>query len=431
MQKGQGDGAGYVRRIVDDELDVLLEGLPAISIEGPKAVGKTATALQRAATVHQLDDPSQREILEAEPSRIVSGESPILIDEWQRLPASWDLVRRAVDRGATPGRFLLTGSATPINLPTHSGAGRIVTIRLRPMSLVERGVAQPTVSLGGLLSGRRAPVAGATTISLPEYTAEIVASGFPAIRRAPAHVGRVQLDGYLERIVERDIDELGRSVRNEPALRRWMMAYAAATATTTSFEKIRHAASPENGKAPSKPAAIPYRDALERIWVLDANPAWLPTRNRLRQLGAAPKHHLADPALAARLLGIGVDGLLEGVAVGPPIRRDGTLLGALFESLVTLSVKVYAQANGARVGHLRTHRGTREIDLIVERDDQRVVAIEVKLGRLVGDDDVRHLLWLQDQIGHDLLDMVVVTSGPEAYRRRDGVAVVPAALLDR
>ena len=140
-------------------------------------------------------------------------------------------------------------------------------------------------------------------------------------------------------------------------------------------------------------------------------------------------HQLADPALAARLLGVGVDRLIDGADSGYAIPRDGTLLGALFESLVSLSVRVYAQANEARVSHLRTRGGEHEIDLIVERDDGRVVALEVKLSALVGSEDVRHLRWLAERMGADLLDAAVITTGSEAYRRADGIAVIPAALL--
>ncbi|MXY12411.1 MAG: DUF4143 domain-containing protein [Acidimicrobiaceae bacterium] len=140
-------------------------------------------------------------------------------------------------------------------------------------------------------------------------------------------------------------------------------------------------------------------------------------------------HQLADPALAARLLGVGADALIDGGDAGPAIPRDGTVLGALFESLVTLSVRVYAQANEARVSHLRTRAGEQEVDLIVERADGRVVALEVKLSALIDDRDVRHLHWLAEQIGPNLLDAAVITTGPEAYRRADGIGVIPAALL--
>jgi predicted AAA+ superfamily ATPase len=208
-----------------------------------------------------------------------------------------------------------------------------------------------------------------------------------------------------------------------------MTAYAAASSTSASFETIRNAATGGHGEKPAKSTVIPYRDILERLWILDPVPAWLPSRNQIARLSAPPKHQLVDPALAARLLGVDAAHLLDAEPAGPPIPRDGTLLGALFESLVTLSVRVYAQQAEASVRHLRTTGGEREVDLIVERAGGRVVAIEVKLARAVGDRDVRNLRWLGERLGDNLLDAVVVTTGEEAYRRSDGIAVVPAALL--
>lgn len=419
----------YIPRLVDDLLEELQPALPAISLEGPKAVGKTRTALRRANTVYRLDDPAQEEVARAEPARLIQGTPPILIDEWQRVPESWDLVRRAVDEEPTPGRFLLTGSATPTQKPTHSGAGRIVTVRMRPLTLAERGLAAPTVSLAALLTGKESELQGKTHLVLSDYADEIVASGFPGLRLLEGRPLREQLNGYLRRIVEVDFHQLGHSVRKPSTLRRWMTAYAAATSTTASYETIRDAATSGDGDKPSYNATRPYREILEQLWIIDQVPAWIPSRNPLSQLTQSPKHHLADPALSARLIGIGTGALLEGDAPGPQVPRDGTLLGHLFESLVTLSVRVYAEASEARVRHLRTRGGRHEIDLIVERDDNRIVALEVKLSRTVDDDDVKHLLWLRDRIGDDLLDAVVVTTGPEAYRRSDGIGVVPAGLL--
>jgi hypothetical protein len=208
-----------------------------------------------------------------------------------------------------------------------------------------------------------------------------------------------------------------------------MAAYAAATATTASFETIRDAATGGQGEKPSKTTTQPYREILERLWIVDPVPAWLPSRNRLNRLAQPPKHHLADPALAARILGLDADALLSGGGTQLPIPREGPLLGSLFESLVTLDVRVYAQAAEAQVSHLRIQGGRQEIDLIVERADQRVLAIEVKLGGTVDDDDVKHLVWLSNRIGDDLLDAIVIHTGPQAFRRKDGIAVVPAALL--
>jgi hypothetical protein len=419
---------GYRSRVVDGELSLLLGELAALSLEGAKAVGKTQTAIRRAATIHRLDDAAQLAVVGADPSRLTQGSRPVLIDEWQRLPESWDVVRRAVDDDQTPGQYLLTGSATPTQ-PTHSGAGRIVTLRMRPMTLMERGVSNPSVSLANLLSGRRAPVGGETDVSLETYAHEIVASGFPGLRGLTGRALRAQLDGYITRIVERDFEELGHRIRNPAALRRWMTAYAAASSTTASYETIRDAATGGEADKPAKTTTQPYRDTLERLWIIDGVPAWQPVRNPIARLTATPKHQLADPALAARLLGADVDALLEARAMGPPIPRDGALLGHLFESLVTLDIRVFAQAAEATVKHLRTRTAQHEVDLIVERGDHRIVAIEVKLGQRVDDGDVKHLRWLADQIGDDLLDAVVVTSGRSAYRRPDGIAVVPAALL--
>jgi len=419
----------YSPRAVDAEVDELIQAVAAVAIEGAKGVGKTATAARRARQTRELDDPVQRSIAIADPARLLDGPAPVLIDEWQYVPESWDLVRRAVDAGAKPGSFLLTGSSRLAERGSHSGAARIVSVRMRPLALSERGLTPPTVSLAKLLEGERPSLSGGCSVGLEDYVREIVSSGFPGLRSLSGRALRAQLDGYLLRIVDRDFEELGHNLRDPAALRRWMAAYAAASSTAASFEKIRDAATAGHGEKPAKTTTLPYRDVLERLWILDPVEAWLPSRNRISRLSSPPKHQLADPGLAARLLGVDAEALLEGRDAGPPIPRDGTLLGALFESLVTLSVRAYAQAAEATVKHLRTAGGKREIDLIVERADGRVVAVEVKLARDAKDRDTAHLHWLADRLGDELLDAVIVTTGAEAYRRRDGIAVVPATLL--
>jgi len=377
-----------------------------------------------------MDDATQREPLTADPQRLDRASAPVLIDEWQHEPAVWDFVRRSVDRNPAPARFLLTGSATPTSAPTHSGAGRIVQLRMRPMSLAERALAEPTVSLRELLTGRRPAVNGRTGLSLVDYAEEIVRSGFLAIRQLPPRARRAQLDGYLNRIVERDFPEQGHLVRRPDTLRGWLAAYAAATATTSSYNAILDAATPGETNKAAKTTTTVYRDVLSQLWLLDPVPGWLPSRSAFSRLGAAPKHHLAEPALAARLLGVDVPALLDDSAPDTAVRRPGPLLGALFESLVTLSVRVYAQAAEATVHHLRTRDSRHEVDLIIQRADQRIVALEVKLSPSVSDDDVRHLTWLRAQLGDDLLDAAVITTGAEAYRRADGIAVIPLCLLE-
>ena len=346
------------------------------------------------------------------------------------MSETWDVVRRAVDADPVGGRFLLTGPASPLNPPTHTGAGRIVSLRMRPMALAERGVGVPTVSLAALLDGSRPTLDGETDAGLDEYAYEIVASGFPGLRGIADRAVRAQLDGYIERVIDHDFRDLGgTTVRNQATLQRWLSAYSCAISSTASYEKIRDASTAGHTEKPAKDTVLHWLDTLERLWMIEPLPAWSPQRNDLSRLIQSPKHHLVDPALAARLRGATLGALLDAAPAGQLGPRDGTLFGVLFESLVTQSVRVYAQAAEARVSHFRTRNGDREADLIVERADRRVVALEVKAAHAIGDSDVEHLAWLKDRIGPDLLDALVISTGPYAYRRPDGVGVVPAALL--
>jgi uncharacterized protein len=286
----------------------------------------------------------------------------------------------------------------------------------------------PTVSLAELLTGGGG-VAGRTPLSLPDYTDEIVRSGFPGLRHLRGRALRAQLDGYVSLIVDREMPDAGHAVRRPATLLAWLRAYGAAVGTATSYEKIRDAATAGHGDKPAKTTTLPYIDVLTDLRILDPLDAWSTSSNRLMRLTQGPKHHLADPALVTQLLGLDAAALLAGKQGAVEVPRHGTLLGGLFESLVTLSVRVFAQAAEARISHLRTHAGRNEIDLIVERGDGRVLAIEVKLAASVDDDDVRHLHWLKKQLGDRLIDRVVVSTGPAAHRRADGIAVVPLGLL--
>lgn len=419
----------YRRRVIDDALDELFPHLAAIALEGAKGVGKTATATQRAATALSLNNPNEHAALTGNLDLVAQVPPPVLIDEWQLEPSVWDRVRRAVDDDPTGGRFLLAGSASVApGIRIHSGAGRIVSMAMRPMAFSERGISSPTVSLKSLLAGEPQAIGGTSDVDVPTYAEEILRSGFPGIRDLPERARQLQLDSYIGRIVERELPENGMSVRRPSALRAWLTAYATATATNAAYSKILDAASPGEGEKPARQTTAAYREHLQRIFILDPLEAWIPAFAPLKRLTYTPKHHLVDPALAARLVGLDKSGLLRGQ--GDRISAaTGTWLGALFESLVTQSVRVYASAAAARVGHLRTKNGNHEIDLIVEGKNRLCVAIEAKLANTVDDRDVTHLNWLHQQIGDRLLDRVVVYTGRFAYRRSDGVAAVPLALL--
>ena len=418
----------YHPRVVDGILDELFPVLPAIALEGAKGVGKTATAMQRATTILSFDDEAQRRAVEADPDLLIRVPAPVLIDEWQRQPEVWDRVRRAVDGSAPGGTFLLTGSAgVARGVRIHSGAGRIISLLMRPLAIAERELVAPTVSLSALLSGA-ADIGGSSPLSAADYAQEILRSGLPGIRNLPPRARRAQLDSYVRRIVDRELPENGVDVRRPVALRAWLAAYGAATATDAAYSVILNAATAGLAEKPARQTVDGYREHLERLFVLDPLPAWIPAFAPLKRLTLTPKHHLVDPAFAASLAGLREEDLLMGMTT-PLGGAARTWLGALFESLVTQSVRVYAEAADARVGHLRTKNTEHEVDLIVEGAGFTVIGIEVKLKPSIDDRDVRHLNWLKEQLGHRLIDRIVINTGPFAYRRADGVAVIPLALL--
>lgn len=285
---------------------------------------------------------------------------------------------------------------------------------MRPLALFERAGAEPSISMGELFQGSAA-IAGETECTLKHYIDAIASGGFPGFYEAPPALRNQQPDSYLARVVDRDLPEQGYTARNPAALMNWLAAYAAASSTTTSYQEILDAAN-----KPAKSTTMVYREKLAEVWMLDPVPAWDMRRSPFAGLAKAPKHQLADPAFVLRLLDIPAAKLTG---------RFNYLLGPLFESLATLSVRVAAQASFGNVGHFRTVKGDREVDLIAQDQDGAIVAFEVKLAANITDDDVKHLLWLRERLPDDVVDTVILTTGTRAYRRPDGVAVVPLALL--
>jgi len=284
------------------------------------------------------------------------------------------------------------------------------------------------VSFQKIVSGADQEISGRADMTLQQYTQEILASGLPGIRQDPPRLRARQLESYLDNALEHDIPVLGAQVRRPRTMRAWLTSYAAATASTASYTTILDAATPGETDKVSKPTVIVYRELLERIRLLDPLPAWVPALSPMKRLGMAPKHHLVDPALAAALLGGSEQSLLDD-SLAHIVPRQGSMLGALFESLVALTVRAFSDVLNARVSHMRTSDGAHEIDLIVERGDHKVIAIEVKLASAVREDDAKHLNWLQTQVGDQLIDKVIINTGQFAHRLPDGTAVIPLALL--
>ncbi len=417
--------ATYRPRVVDGRLDMLLTELPAILLDGPKAVGKTTTALQRAKTIYRFNREVEREAAEVDLDRLTGGETPILFDEWHRVPEIWEVVKDAVDAQRSPGRFLLTGSR-PLQ-QSHSGAGRIESLRMRPLTLFERDAGQAQLSFTNLFMSDIV-IEGTSEIDAEGYTDLILASGFPGFQGLSPSALTTGLDSYIDRIVHVDLPEAGVNVRQPQLVLRWLKAYGASIATSASGEKIRESAQGKDEQAPSRRTTERYREALIRLRILEEIPAWLPGHNYLSRLNTAPKRYLADPALAARLVNLSKGRLLDGV----PSIAGGTnraFLGQLFESLVATTLLVYADSLGRSVHHFRTWSGKREIDFIIEGPDNTLLAVESKLGENVRAADVKQLTWLAQQFPAGAVCPVIINTGKRAYRRKDGVTVIPLSLL--
>jgi predicted AAA+ superfamily ATPase len=414
----------YRHRIVDTVLDSFLMELPAVLLDGPKGVGKTTTALRRARTVRRFDRTDDRFLAEADDDWAIGGTRPVLLDEWHRVPAVWDAVKRAVDDDRSGGQFILTGSLPTSS--THSGAGRITALRMRPMTLSERGGHPPSVSLTALANGNHT-VTGDTEHGLQHYVEEIFRSGFPGFRELTDSTRRAALGGYVQRIIDSDLPDLGVPRRKPASLLAWLSAYAAATATTAKWETIRQSATPGSSDPPTKVTVMGYRDALTRLRILDELPPWLPSGAPLKRFAQAPKHFLADPALAVTLLDLSARDVL-----GSSDRDSGStykpLVGRLFEALAVLSVRVYAEGMGASVSHFRDVDGRREVDLIVQLPNGAIIPIEIKMGQTVTTSDTKHLTWLREALPDKVLDSMVLYSGRRAFRQ-DGIAIVPLSLL--
>lgn len=430
----------YRSRIVDDRLGWLVDNSPAVMVRGARGVGKTTTALRHARSVVNLENDDTLAAVQADGELILAEEPPVLVDEWKRYPACMNVVKGVVDSDRSPGQFIFTGTPSHPRAPNiHTGAGRFTLLTMRPLTLTERSDVTPTVSLNDLALGQAADINASCALTQRDYASLLLASGLPHICEQPDDLRAAYIEGYLELLVERDIKDVvnGRAVRVPPgALVRWLRAYSEAIATDASFATLSRHSKQQEGETLGKEALSFYRGVLEDLGVVDAMAAWAPPLAPLSNCKTAERHHLVDPALAAHLLGItDVQQLLGDTKHGiGPQNRERTIFGAFFESMVAQSVRVYAEANGSRCFWLGTMRqgGTsdpHEVDLVVVGKNRKVVGVEVKSGTDVDDHDARHLRWLRNQLGLRWADGVVVYAGANAYRRDDGIAVVPAALL--
>ena len=412
----------YFPRVVDAELAERLAGTGAVVIEGPRACGKTTTARQAAASEARLDvDELARRLASLEPARVLTGDAPRLIDEWQLEPAIWNHVRRAVDDRRLPGQFILTGSAVPADDATrHTGAGRLTRLRMRPLSLFEWGRSSGEVSLARLLDGARA-TAGRTVIALDELAELVAVGGWPGnLGRSTERALRANRD-HLDEIRRLDVPS-GDGRRRDPARVGMLLRSLARNVATPAAIATLASDTGEGVSTIKEHTAADYLSALERIMIVENQPAW-PTHLRSRSvLRSKPLRHLADPSLAVAAVRATPDRLL----------REPDFLGLLFESLVVRDLRVYAQAADAEVFHYR-EKGGLEVDAIVQSDAGPWAAFEIKLGEGRADGAARNLLRLArrvdpERMGEPRALGVIVSSG-YGYTREDGVQVIPIGAL--
>ena len=409
----------YQTRLLDDSLKTTLKRVGAVLIEGAKGTGKTSTAQRVAGSVVRVDvDPNVKIYLETEPERVLAGATPRLLDEWQRQPVLWDMVRRAVDDRQMAGQFILTGSATlSDDVPKHSGAGRFSVLRMRPMTLWETGHSRGDVCLSAL----RRPDATVSVDPGPEnlqFWAEAVGrGGWPATLNQNLYDALDYVTDYLALIAEADINIDGR--RRDPIrVTRLIASLARNTSTEASAETlgidVGGTAAPLGRDTVSR-----YVDVLQRLMVLEPLPAWQTALRGSARLRQAPKWHFADPSLSVAALRTTPTHLVS----------EPKTLGLLFESLAIRDLRVYAGLERGQVYHARDSFG-REIDAIIEYPDGWI-ACEIKMGSGQVDQAAAALNAFvpaveTQTVGQCLARVVLVGNGP-GYRRPDGVYVVPLA----
>lgn len=422
-------------RLIEPYLKNLMNDFPALAVDGLKGVGKTVSTRRLAATVFELDRARDFEQLTNIPDILSTQAPPILIDEWQRIPAVWDYVRRAVDDGIKPGTYLMTGSITNTDTDIHSGAGRIIRSRMYPLSFSERDIENPTVSISKLFSAPTpftAEIAGKTDITATNYISEIVKSGLPEFRALSSENRKIAIESYFANMLSHEFRQQGMRVRQPETLMRWLRAYAAAVSTDAGYTEILDVSTAGEGNKPAAKTTIAYRETLENLWLLDELSPWVSGEDFFHELKRTPKHYLADPAFAAYLLGL--DEKIMTGAEGWSLRAErfdkkyGSIIGRLFESLVQLSLNTYTSVNNAKLFFVKTYRGNREIDFVLQKGT-KVIACEVKFSSTISSSDGKHLKWFIDEVGKECCEAIIITTGGVAYRRKDGIGVVPLALL--
>ncbi len=433
----------YRQRLVDKTLQQALRRSGAVLVEGPKWCGKTTTAEQAAASIRYLDEPGKLEsnqlLAKINPAELLVGSPPLLLDEWQLAPELWDAIRFTVDRRATPGQFILTGSAAPTILEKlhHTGTGRFARIRMRPMSLYESGESSGAVSLAKLFQNSafgsvEAPPDANTTarflassaLTIEDLCQAITRGGWPqATFLSPADAAATARD-YFKAVVNQDISRVDEVNRDEARTRRLMRSYARLQGSQAAIATIQADMHAHEAQTMSPDTINNYLEALRRIFVIEDLPAWSPKLRSKTAIRTSDTRYFTDPSIAAAAL----------EATGKDLAGDPQTLGFLFETLAVRDLRAYTEALGGTVYHYRDKSGL-ECDTIAHLDDGRYSLIEIKLG---GEDAIEtgaatltKLAGLIDTSKMRAPSFLAVLTGVGelAYQRMDGVYVIPIGTL--
>ena len=420
----------YKSRVIDAAISRRLKNKGAILVEGAKWCGKTTTCEQHAASILYMSDPDRirqnLQLADISPRLLLQGDTPRLIDEWQLAPKLWDAVRFEADHRDGFGHFLLTGSAVPAEMDEvrHTGTGRFAWLRMRPMSLYESGESSGAVSLGALFSSPQEPLFAETKTTLEQIAFLICRGGWPQATFLEGEDALAQAFDYLDAVVKSDISRVDGVIRNESRARLLIRSLARHQGTQAPNTTICEDISVSGDGDLSKDTVVSYTSALKKIFVVEDCPAWSPNLRSRTAIRTSDTRYFVDPSIASAALGVGPGDLLN----------DLETCGLFFETLCIRDLRVYAEALDSGVSHFRTKDGL-ECDAVVHLRNGCYGLVEVKLGgdKLI-EEGARTLKAVAGQIDTQKMKepsflMVLTGVSPYAYRRKDGVYVVPVTSL--
>ncbi|MFA5620117.1 MAG: DUF4143 domain-containing protein [Weeksellaceae bacterium] len=414
---------GYKKRFSDKELEQKLEASGAVLIRGPKACGKTETAKQIAKSILKVDrDEQVPALMGASPKRLLEGETPRLIDEWQVQPRLWDYVRHEVDERKKNGQFILTGSANPEeSVKMHSGAGRFTILDMRTMSWQELGHSSGKISLKNLFKGKKIDIYDEAT-DLEFIIEKIIIGGFPALLNKSIKQATQLNRAYIELLEEVDMSRVSNVNRDSVKVRNLLRSLARNTATLVEISTLEKDIQQVDNDNLSRPTIYDYLDALNRLMIVEDQPAWNPHIRSSASLRKSGKRHFTDVSLAVAALGLDKKSLL----------KDLNFTGFLFESLAIHELRIYGQVNDAKVYHYRDSSDL-EVDAIVQKYNGEWSAFEIKLGIGQIDEAAANLLKfvsvLDDKKVQPPKSLNIITGTGISYTRQDGINVISLSSL--